>query len=162
MTDRTIVRSATSATARRRGQHALAPAHLGDATAAATVAIIVGGVALVITGIGMLAMALTMGARYGIDPPPNLDALRVMPLALGMGLLLLGGALTAAGLAVLGDVRRSRLIGGVLSGFTALLGAVGTVVVMVVPPSDIVLAIALTMATLVFGVAALLLLRPRR
>jgi hypothetical protein len=33
---------------------------------------------------------------------------------------------------------------------------------MVNPPSDPVLAIALTVATLVFGVSALLLLRPRR
>jgi hypothetical protein len=161
MSDRPLVRAASSASARRRGSHALAPAHLGDATAAATVAVIVGGVALVITAIGMLAMALTLGVRWGADPPPNADSLRVLPLLLGLGLLVLGGALTAGGVAVLADARRARLLTGLLSALSALLAAAGTVLVMVVRPPDVVLAIALTIATLVFGIAALLLLRPR-
>jgi hypothetical protein len=50
----------------------------------------------------------------------------------------------------------------VLAAVVAGLAALGTVAVMVNPPSDPVLAIALTLATLIFGVAALLLLRPRR
>ena len=161
MSDRPLIRSASSAGLRRRGHHSLAPAHLGDATAAATVAVIVGGIALVITGIGMLAMALTIGVRWGIDPPPNADSLRVLPLVLGIGVLLLGGALIAGGIAVLSDTRRARLLTGILSALTAGLAAAGTVVVMVIPPPDVVVAIALTVATLVFGVAALLLLRPR-
>lgn len=161
MSDRPLVRAASSAGVRRRGSHALAPAHLGDATAVAVVAVMVGGVALVITAIGMIAMALTLGVRWGNDPPPNAESLRVLPLVLGLGLLVLGGSLTAGGLAVLADAGRARLLTGILSAFSALLAAAGSVAVMVVPPPDVVLAIALTIATLVFGIAALLLLRPR-
>lgn len=162
MTDRRSIPAASAAGARGRGHHSLAPAHLGEATAAATVGVIVGGIALVITAIGMLAMGLTLGARYASDPPPNVGALGTLPLALGVGVLLLGGALTAGGVAVLGAARRARLVTGVLSGASAGLAALATVVVMVNPPPDVVLAIALTVATLVFGVASLLLLRPRR
>lgn len=115
-----------------------------------------------ITGLGMLAMGLTMGARYADDPPPNAGSLGLVPLALGAGILLLGGALTAGGVAVLGEVRRSRLLTGILSAIAAALAAAGTVLVMVNPPPDVVLAIALTVGTLIFGVAAILLLRPRR
>jgi len=162
MTSRRTVSAASNAGARARGAHSLAPEHLGEATAAATVAVMVGGVALVITGIGIIALALTMGARYGGDPPPNIGALSVAPVIGGLLALVLGGGLTAGGLAVLGGVRRSRLATGILAAVAAGLGALATVLVMVNPPADPVLAIALTVATLVFGVASLLLLRPRR
>jgi hypothetical protein len=162
MTSRRPVRAASSAGARARGAHSLAPEHLGEATAAATVAVIVGGIALVITGIGMIALALTIGARFGGDPPPNVGSLAIAPVLGGLLAVALGGGLTAGGLAVLGNVRRARLITGVLAAVVAGLAALGTVAVMVNPPSDPVLAIALTVATLIFGVAALLLLRPRR
>ena len=162
MADRRPIRAASAAVARRRGQHALAPPHLTDATAAATVALIVGGVALVITGLGMVATGLTMGARYAGDPPPNLDALGLVPIAIGLGILVLGGALTAAGVAVLGDARRSRPVAGALGALAAALAALSTVLVMATQPPDVVLAIALMLGTLVFGVAAILLLRPRR
>jgi len=162
MTSRRPIRAASSAGARARGAHSLAPAHLGEATAAATVAVIVGGIALVITGIGMIAMALTIGARYDGDAPPDVGSLAVLPVIGGLLVLLIGGGLTAGGVAVLGQVRRARLATGILSAVTAALAALGTVAAMVNPPADPVLAIALTVATLVFGVAALLLLRPRR
>ena len=45
----------------------------------------------------------------------------------------------------------------VLSGVAAALAAAGTLLVMANPPPDVVLAIALTAATVVFGVAAILL-----
>jgi len=162
MTTRRPIRAASAAGARGRDQHSLAPAHLGEATAAATVGIIVGGIALVITGIGMLAMALTIGSRYAGDPPPNVGALSLMPALLGLAVLVLGGALTAGGVAVLGGVRRARLLTGILSGIAAALTVAGALLAMANPPADVVLAIALTLATLVFGVAAILLLRPRR
>ena len=162
MTTRRPIRAASAAGARGRDQHSLAPAHLGEATAAATVGIIVGGIALVITGIGMLAMALTIGSRYAGDPPPNVGALSLMPALLGLAVLVLGGALTAGGVAVLGGVRRARLMTGILSGVAAALTVAGALLAMANPPADVVLAIALTLATLVFGVAAILLLRPRR
>ncbi len=162
MTTRRPIRAASAAGARGRDQHSLAPAHLGEATAAATVGIIVGGIALVITGIGMLAMALTIGSRYAGDPPPNVGALSLMPALLGLAVLVLGGALTAGGIAVLGAVRRARLMTGILSGVAAALMAAGALLAMANAPADVVLAIALTLATLIFGVAAILLLRPRR
>ncbi len=162
MTTRRPIRAASAAGVRGRDQHSLAPAHLGEATAAATVGIIVGGIALVITGIGMLAMALTIGSRYAGDPPPNLGALSLMPALLGLAVLVLGGALSAGGIAVLGAVRRARLMTGILAGVAAALMAAGALLAMANPPADVVLAIALTLATLIFGAAAILLLRPRR
>jgi len=162
MTSRRPIRAASAAGARGRAHHSLAPAHLSEATAAATVAVVVGGIALVITGIGMTAMALTMQARYGADPPPDVGALTLLPTLGGIGLMVLGGLLGAGGVAVLARARRARLATGVLAGITALLGAFGVVVVMAVPPPDVVLAVGLTVAALVFGAASLLLLRPRR
>jgi hypothetical protein len=162
MTSRRIIRAASSAGARPRGAHTLAPEHLGEATAAATVAVIVGGIALAITGLGMVVMALTFGGRFTTDPPPNLGSLGVLPVVAGAVGVLLGIGLVAGGVAVLGEVRRSRLVTGALAAVTTALGAFGSVQAMANPPADPVLAIALTVATLVFGVAAILLLRPRR
>jgi len=162
MTSQRPIRAASVAVSRRRGAHSLAPEHLGEATAAATLAVIVGGVALVITGVGVIALALTMGVRFGGDPPPDVASYGVLPLIGGVGAVLLGGALTAGGLAVIGDVRGARLLTGILSAFAAAMSALGTVAVMVNPPADTVLAIALTVATMVYGIAALLLLRPHR
>lgn len=162
MTSQRPIRAASSAGARARGAHSLAPGHLGEATAAATVAVIVGGIALVITGIGMVVMGLTIGARYAGDPPPNAGSLAILPVAAGLLALLLGGGLAAGGFAVLGEVRRARLVTGILAAVTAGASALGTVLAMTNPPPDPVIAVALTVATLVFGVASLLLLRPRR
>jgi hypothetical protein len=162
MTTRRPIRAASAAGARGRSHHTLAPEHLGEATAAATVAVVVGGVALVITGIGIIAMALTIGARYGSRPPPDVGSLSVTPALGGLGILVLGIALTAGGIAVFGAVRRSRFATGILAAVTAGLAALATVLAMTSNPPDPVIAIALTVAALVFGVAAILLLRPRR
>ena len=162
MSSQPPVRAASSAPARRRGAHSLAPEHLGEATAAATLAVIVGGVALVITGIGIIALSLTMGVRFGGTPPPDVGSYSVVPLIGGIGAVLLGGGLTAGGLAVLGDVRGARLATGILAAIAAGLSAIGTVLVMINPPADRVLAIALTIAAVVYGISALLLLRPKR
>lgn len=162
MTTRRPVAAASRAGARGRTHHSLAPAHLGEATAAATVAVVVGGIALVITGLGMIAMALTVGGRYGADAPPDVGSLAVLPAGLGIALLLLGGGLAVGGVAVIGAVRNARLVTGILSAVAAALAALGTVLVMVTVPASPVIAVALTVAALVFGVAALLLLRPRR
>lgn len=162
MTSRRPIRAASSAAVRGRGAHSLAPGHLGEATAAATVAVAVGGIALVITGIGMVAMGLTIGARYAGNPPPDLGSLSLFPVIGGTGVLLLGGALTVGAVAVLGEVRRARLVTGILAAVATGLAALGTVLAMTNPPADAVMAVALTVAALVFGIAALLLLRPRR
>jgi hypothetical protein len=162
MTNRRPIRAASAAGVRARTSHSLAPGHLGEATAAATVAVMVGGVALVISGIGILVMALTIGARYAGDPPPNVGALALLPAALGILLLLLGAGLAAGGLGVLAAARRARLVTGILAAIAAGLAALGVVVAMVNAPPSPVIAVALTVATFVFGVSALLLLRPRR
>jgi hypothetical protein len=156
------VRAASVTGARRRGAHSLAPDHLSEATAAATLAVIVGGVALVITGIGIIALSLTLGVRFGGDPPPDISSYSLMPLLGGIGAVLLGGGLTAGGLAVINDARGARVVTGVLAAIAAASAAIGTVLVMTDPPADTVLAIALTIATLVYGIAAILLLRPQR
>lgn len=162
MTSRRPVAAASRTGARARTQHSLAPAHLGDAAAAATVAAVVGGIALAITGIGVIAMALTMGSRYGGDPPPNLGSLIVVPVVAGIVFLLLGGGLAAGGVALLAGVGRSRLITGILAAVAAVLALLGTVVAVINAPPDPVVAVALAVATLVFGAAALLLLRAPR
>lgn len=162
MTSRRPIRAASAVGARGRAHHSLAPDHLGEATAAATVAVIVGGVALVITGIGMVAMALTIGARYGGDPPPNVGSLTLLPALGGVLVLVLGAALTAGGVAVLAAARRARLVTGILAAIAAGLAAAGTVLAMTSQPPDPIIAIALTVAALVFGVSAILLLRRRR
>lgn len=162
MTSRRPVRAASAAGARGRAHHSLAPGHLSEATAAATVAVVVGGIALVITGIGMTAMALTMQARYAGDPPPDIGSLVLLPTIGGVGAILLGGLLAAGGVGVLARARRARLGTGILAALTAVLAALGVLVVMARPPADIVLAVALTGAVVVFGAASILLLRPRR
>jgi hypothetical protein len=162
MTSQRPVRAASAAGARGRTHHTLAPEHLSEVTSAATLAVVVGGVALVITGIGIIALAITTGARYGGSPPPNVAALALPQALLGVVVLALGSVLAAGGVAVLGGVRRSRLVTGIASAVAAGLGAAGTVVAMTSMPPDTVIAIALTGATLVFGVAAILLLRRRR
>ncbi|MGH2418841.1 MAG: hypothetical protein ACRDFY_10950 [Candidatus Limnocylindria bacterium] len=162
MSSRRAIRAASATGARGRGHHSLAPHHLGEATAAATVGVVVGGIALVITGIGMIAMALTIGSRYAGNPPPNVASLSFAPALLGVGILVLGGTLTAGALAVFGEAPRARLITGVLSGVAAALSVAGALLAMANPPPAVVLAIALTVSTLVFGAAAILLLRPRR
>ena len=121
-----------------------------------------GGVALVITGIGMVAMALTIGARYGGDPPPDVGSLSLAPALLGVATLVFGAALAAGGLAVLAQARRARVVTGILSAVAAAIAAAITVIVATATPPDMVIAAASTVAALVFGVAALLLLRPRR
>lgn len=162
MTNRRPISAASAAGARGRGHATLAPGHLGEATAAATVAVVVGGIALALTGIGMLALALTLGSRYTADPPPNLGSLMLVQSVGAVLLALLGAGLAVGGIAVLGDVRRSRMATGILSGVAGVASAAGTILVSTARPGSMVIAIALAISTLVFGMAAILLLRPAR
>jgi hypothetical protein len=162
MSNRRPIRAASAAGVRARTSHSLAPTHLGEATSAATVAVMVGGVALVISGIGIVVMALTIGSRWSGSPPPDAGSMALLPALVGALLILLGAGLTAGGLGVLAAARRARLLTGILAAVATGLAALGAVLAMIVSPPDPVLAIALTVATLVFGVSALLFLRPRR
>ncbi len=84
------------------------------------------------------------------------------PLLIGLVVLLLGGALAGGGVAVFAAVPRARIATGALSALATALAVGGALLAMANPPADAVLAIALTVATLIFGAAAILLLRPRR
>lgn len=162
MTSRRPIRAASRAGASGRGPSSLSPAHLGEATAAATVAVAVGGIALVVTGIGVVVMSLALGGRYAGDPPPDLGSHIIWPALGGVFTLLLGAGLTAGGIAVLNDTPRARLLTGALAAIAAALAALGTILAMTNPPASPVIAVALTVAAAAFGVSALLLLRPRR
>ena len=70
-------------------------------------------------------MALTIGARYGGDPPPSVGSLSLAPALLGVVILVFGAALAAGGLAVLAQARRARLVTGILSAVGAAIAAAG-------------------------------------
>lgn len=110
----------------------------------------------------MLVMGLTMGARYSADPPPDLATLGLAPTLAGAGLVVMGGGLIGGALAVLSDVRGARLVTGILAAVAAGLSALGAVLAMASIPADPLAATALTIMTGVFGVSAILLLRPAR
>lgn len=161
MTNRRPIRAASAAGARGRTT-SLSPPHLGEATAAATLVVIVGGIALVVTGIGVIVTTLTLGARYAGDPPPDIASHMIAPTIGGILVLVLGAALAVGGVAVLGDARRARVVTGSLAAVAAAFAALLVIPVMSNAPAAPVAAIALTITALVFGVAAILLLRPRR
>jgi hypothetical protein len=146
-----------------RGHPTLAPTHLGEAASAAAVIVVVGGIASVILGAAMLVLGLTMGARFGeATPPPNLSTLGTGSVLGGIGVLALGVALALSGLATIADVRGTRRLCALLSLLTAGLSAAGTVLAMLTPPAAVIIAIALAVATLAFGVSGIVLLRQRR
>ena len=156
-------RTAPTATrARPRHRPSLAPEHLGEAASAAVLVVGVAGTAVLITGVAMVVMGLTMGARYSADPPPDLATLGLAPALAGAGLVILGGGLVGGALAVLSDVRGARVVTGILAVVAAALSALGAVLAMVSIPADPLAATALTIMTGVFGVSAILLLRPAR
>jgi len=146
---------------RPRHRPSLAPEHLGDAASVAVLAVGVCGTAVLITGVAMLVMGLTMNARYSaVPPPPELATLGVGPTLGGFGLLGLGVALIAGGVAVFSGVRGARIVTGLLAAGASGLAALGAVLAMASVPTDPLVATALTVVTLVFGVSAILLLRP--
>ena len=119
-------RGATSAlNAPRRRVHALAPEHVGELGSIAALAVSVLGVAVLIVGVTLIVQGITIGSRYDAGangPPPDLAQLGRLPLLGGASLLVLGILMAAAPLALLADVRFSRvatillaLIGGVLA-----------------------------------------------
>ena len=156
-------RGADVAPARSRVRsHSLAPPHLGEAASAAVLAVVVLGLAVFIAGVAMSVSGMTIANRFGGDPPPNVDQLGIGQVLGGIGLALLGLLLSGSGLAVLADVPRSRPVAAVASGLATLLAAAGVMLVQLQPGGDWVLATALAVAAVIFGVAAIILVRPRR
>lgn len=146
----------------RGRSHSLAPAHLGEAASAAVLAVAVLGLAVFIAGVAMAVSGMTLESRYGADPPPNIGQLGIGQVLGGIGLAILGLVLSGSALAVLADVARSRPIAAAASGLAAALAILGVVLVQLQPGGDLVLSIALAVAAAIFGVAALILVRPRR
>lgn len=159
---RARARDAASPRPTRGRSHSLAPAHLGEAASAAVLAVSVLGLAVFIAGVAMTVSGLTLASRFGSSPPPNVDQLGVGQVFGGIGLALLGLVLSGSGLAVLADVARSRPVAAAASALAAILAVIGVVLVNLQPGGDLVLSIALGVAALIFGVAAAILVRPRR
>ena len=151
----------TAAAARRHG-HSLAPEHIGEAGSVAILAIAILGLALVIAALAMIVAGMTMGGRFGADPPPNANQLGGGQILGGIGLVVLGVALVGSALAVLADVRRSRIVAALISGIAAILSAAAVIYVSSLPKGGAVLPAALAIATLIFAAAAIILGRPRR
>jgi hypothetical protein len=146
----------------RHRSHALAPEHVGEAGSAAVLAMAVLGLAIFITAVAIIASGLTIAGRYGESPPPNAGQLGYGQIFGGIGLVVLSLALVASALAVLADVRGSRRVAAVVAGLTAVLSTAGVLLIMSQPVTDTILASALAVVTLVFGVSAIVLGRPRR
>jgi hypothetical protein len=156
------IQSARQATVpARHRSHSLAPEHVGEAGSAAVLAMAVLGLAVFIAAVAMIASGLTIAGRYADSPPPNVGELGLGQVLGGVGMLVLGMAQVGSALAVLADVRGSRRIAAAIAGLTALLSTAGVLLVMSQPISDTILASALAVTTLVFGVAAIVLGRPR-
>jgi len=146
----------------RHRSHSLAPEHVGEAGSAAVLAMAVLGLAIFIAAVAIIASGLTIAGRYGESPPPNVAQLGYGQVLGGAGMVVLGVALVASALAVLADVRGGRRVAAAVAGLTAVLSAAGVFLVMSQPVTDTILASALAVLTLVFGVSAIVLGRPRR
>lgn len=142
--------------------HSLAPEHLGDARAAASLAVTVLGVALFIAAIGIVVSGLTLSASFDpANPPPNADALGNLQVIGGFILFVVGLALAGGGLALLTGSLRARIPTAVLALATALGAAAGAVAIVLRGPSDLILVLTLFGLALGLVAAGLLLLRPR-
>lgn len=157
---------ASALNAPRRRVHALAPEHVGELGSVAALVIGVLGVAVVIIAISLVVSGLTMHARYatGSDAqlPPDIGQLGLLPVWGGIGLTILGLLLVAGPVALLADVRGSRLATVVVSLLAGILAVGGLLAVAARPTADPVLVGALGVAAFVLGASALLLARPGR
>jgi hypothetical protein len=149
---------AVRSAARHRG-HSLAPEHVGEAGSVAVLALSIIGLSIFIAGIAMAVFGLTTAARYGSIQPPNVNGLGLGQVLGGAGLAVLGVALLGSGLAVLADIRGSRMAATVLSAIAAVLSAIGVVRVMTLGSGDPVLAGALAVGTIILAAAAIILAR---
>jgi hypothetical protein len=155
---------ASALNAPRRRVHALAPEHVGELGSVAALTVAVLGVAIVIGGLSLVVMGITISSRYATsgDVPPNIDQLGWLPLWGGVGITILGVALVAAPVALLADVRRARLVTVVLALLSGLLAVGGLLLVISRTGSDAILTAALGVIALLFGASALILARPGR
>ncbi|HET7684847.1 MAG TPA: hypothetical protein VFM19_00365 [Candidatus Limnocylindria bacterium] len=157
-----VIRGASRSIATRHRPHTLAPEHLGERASIATLAVGIGGVALLITSVAMIVSGLTLSSRYVGTPPPNIAGLGVPQVIGGAALLLLAMAISGAAAALLMDLRGARRTTIALAALTAALCAAGVVVVMTIGGGDRLLATALLVAAVTFGASSAILLRTGR
>lgn len=146
----------------RPRSHSLAPPHLGEAASAAVLAVAVLGLAVFIAGVAMTVSGMTVSTRFGSSPPPNVDQLGIGQVLGGAGLAVLGLVLSGSALAVLADVPGSRPVAAAASAVSTVLAVVAVIVVQAQPAGDLVLAVSLVVAAVIFGAATVILVRPRR
>ncbi|HEX2193589.1 MAG TPA: hypothetical protein VHK63_01290 [Candidatus Limnocylindria bacterium] len=159
---RSRARDVVPARPARTRAHSLAPAHLGEAASAAVLAVSVLGLAIFIVGVAMAVSGLTLGSRFGSEPPPNVGELGVGQVVGGLGLAVLGLVLSGSSLAVLAEVPRSRPLAAAVSALAAVLAVAGAVLVQLRPGNEVVLTAALAVAAVILAAAAFVLVRPRR
>lgn len=148
---------------RRHRGHSLAPEHLGEQGAAATLVAAIGGMAIFIAAVAMTVSGLTLPGRYaGQDPPPNVGELGIGQVVGGIGLLVLGILIVGSAAALLGGFRGSRPFAAGVSALTALMALAGFVLLMAPTRRDLVLLAALGVAVVAFGGAAVILARLKR
>jgi hypothetical protein len=158
-------RGTTSAlNAPRRRVHSLAPEHVGELGSVAALAVAVLGLAILIVGVTLIVQGISIETRYDTNgsPPPNIGQLGQLPMLGGIGLLVLGLLLTGAPLALLADLRFSRLATAVLALITGLLAVGGLLAVIARPDIDPVMTVSLGLTALIMGASALILTRPGR
>jgi hypothetical protein len=158
-----VTRPASRAVAPRHRSHSLAPEHLGEAGAAATLVVAIGGTATFIAAVAMTVGGLTLPSSYvGTPPPPNLSQLGTIQVEAGIALLVLGLLIVAAAAALLADLPRSRPLASVVSIVATVLAGAAVVLLLGRPRPDSILLAALGVAVVAFGGAAFVLVRLRR
>lgn len=157
-----VTKPASSSVASRHRSHSLAPEHLGERGAAATLVAAIGGIAVFIAGVAITVGGLTLPAGYsGTTAPPNVDQLAMSQVIGGIALLVLGLVIVATALALLSNLSRSRPLAAGASAFAALLALAAFVLVTGGARLDPILLAALGVAVVAFGGAALVLARLR-
>jgi hypothetical protein len=157
-----VTKPATPSVARRHRAHSLAPEHLGERGAAATLVAVIGGIAIFIAAVAIAVGGLTLPASYsGTTAPPNIDQLGMNQVIAGIALLVLGLVIVATAAALLANLPRSRPLAVAASAITALLSVVAFVLVLGATRLDPILLSALGVAAVAFGGAAFVLARLR-
>lgn len=147
---------------RHRG-HSLAPDHLGERGAAATLVTAIGGMSIFIAGVAMTVNGLTLPGQYAAgDGPPNVSQLGIGQVVGGIGLLVLGILIAGSAVALLSGLPRSRPFAVGISAIAALLALAAFILLLGPSRRDAVLLAALAVAFVAFGGAAAILARLRR
>jgi hypothetical protein len=147
----------------RHRAHSLAPEHLGERGAAATLVAAIGGMAVFIAAVAMTVGGLTLPNGYeGTTAPPNLSELALIQVIAGVALLVLGLVIVATTAALFANLPRSRPLVIAAAAIAALLSIAAFVLVFGATRRDYILLAALGVAALAFGGAAVVLARLRR